>query len=486
MNLTTALLLLPQLVLILAGVALMVMTPFRVSARPGRMGRLAVLATALAAYGLRFQSTARPEALDQLFGRMIIVDAFSLFFEWLFLVITGVCAFLSLDFNERESIDRGDYYALLLFACFGMSTMATSGDLIMTFLGIEVLSVASYVLAGFKRTDPRSNESSLKYFLLGSFATAILLYGIALVYGGSGSVNYHAIRELAMQQGGIQRTTLIGMGLLLVGFGFKLALVPFHSWAPDVYEGAPTPATAFLAVGSKVAGFAALLRILTEAFPFLAEEWSAILSALAIATMTLGNLVAIRQTNIKRMLAYSAIAHAGYILVGVVPNSPLGCSAALFSLVAYAAMNLLAFAVVIIVTGMSGPGDSHVNLNDYAGLGRRSPFAAAALTVALLSLTGIPLTGGFMGKFYLFTAAIQDGYVGLAIVGVLNSLVSVYYYFRVIVYMYMKDPSESSTPAPLSRTLQAITAIGVAIVLFLGIHPDPILALAGLASLALQ
>lgn len=483
MTRTIALLLLPQFIMILAGVALMALTPTRVGARPGRMGRIAVLATALAAYSLKFQSTARPEALERLFGGMIVVDAFSLFFQWLFLVITGVCAFLSIDFNERESIDRGDYYALLLFACFGMSLMATSGDLIMTFLGIEVLSIASYVLAGFRRTDPRSNESSLKYFLLGSFATAILLYGIALIYGGAGSVSYQAVRELAIQQGGIQRTTLIGMGLLLVGFGFKLALVPFHSWAPDVYEGAPTPATAFLAVGSKVAGFAALLRILIEAFPFLAREWSAILSVLAIATMTLGNLVAIRQTNIKRMLAYSAIAHAGYILVGIVPNSPLGASAALFSLVAYAAMNLLAFAVVIMI---SGPGDSRVSLTDYAGLGRRAPFAAAALTVALLSLTGIPLTGGFMGKFYLFTAAIQDGYIGLAVIGVLNSLVSVYYYFRVIVSMYMRDPSEASAPAPLGRTLQAMTAIGVAIVLFLGIHPDPILALAGLASLALQ
>jgi NADH-quinone oxidoreductase subunit N len=365
-----------------------------------------------------------------------------------------------------------------------MSLMASSNDLILTFLGIEILSIATYILAGFKRDDIRSNESSLKYFLLGSFATAILLYGVALIYGGTGTTNYQAIRELALMEGDVQTTTLIGMGLLLVGFGFKVALVPFHSWVPDVYEGAPTPVTAFMAVGPKAAGFAALVRILVQVFPNLAQDWSSILWLLAILTMTLGNVVAVLQTNVKRMLAYSAIAHAGYILVGIVPNSGTGFSAVLFYLVIYTVMNLVAFSVIL---SLSRKGDLHVHLDDYAGLGSKAPFAAAALSLALISLAGIPLTGGFMGKFYLFSAAVQKGFIGLTIIAVLNSVVSVYYYFRVLIYMYVKEPGEGTAePEPISWPVQAIIGIGVIVILFLGIHPDKILALADYSSLALK
>jgi NADH-quinone oxidoreductase subunit N len=472
---------LPLLILVLAGMALMLMEPFTSPERKGRMGQITVLAAALAAYSLQFQAI--PHSRSILHG-MLIIDSYARFFQYLFLIITGVSAFLSIRFNARESIQRGEYYALLLFACSGMWLMASSGDLILTFLGIEILSIATYILAGFKKTDPRSNESSLKYFLLGSFATAILLYGIALIYGGTGTTNYISIRELAALEGGVQTTTVIGMALLLVGFGFKVALVPFHSWVPDVYEGAPTPVTAFMAVGPKAAGFAALIRILVQVFPNMAQDWTSILWVLAILTMTLGNVVAVLQTSVKRMLAYSAIAHAGYILVGIVPNSAMGLGAVLFYLVVYTVMNLAAFGIIL---SFSRKGDTHVNLEDYAGLGRKAPFASAALAFALVSLAGIPLTGGFMGKFYLFSAAVQKGYIGLAVVGVLNSVVSVFYYFRVLIYMYMREPAEGAPePEPIDWSVQAIIGILVIVILILGIHPDKILTLAGHSSLALK
>jgi len=459
----------------------MLLEPFTAPGQKGRMGRIAVLATIVAAFNLMPQWSIQPRTILQ---GMFIVDSFSVFFQWLFLIITGVCAFISMKFNERESINRGEYYALLLFACSGMSFMAASGDLILTFLGIEILSIATYILAGFKRNDGRSNESSLKYFLLGSFATAILLYGIALIYGGTGSTNYQTIRELCLLQGSVQSTTLIGMVLLLVGFGFKVALVPFHSWVPDVYEGAPTPVTAFMAVGPKAAGFAALLRVLLQAFPFLVEDWSSILWLLAILTMTLGNVVAVLQTNVKRMLAYSAVAHAGYILVGIVASTDAGISAVLFYLVIYTVMNLLAFSIVL---SFSRAGDMHVYLKNYSGLARKAPFAAAALSLALISLAGIPLTGGFMGKFYLFSAAIERGFVGLAVIGVLNSVVSVFYYFRLMIFMYMKEPEEE-TPAheSISWPVRAIIALGTIAVIFLGVYPSPILALAARSAFALK
>ncbi len=474
-------LLAPQIILVAAGMLLMLLEPMTAPSRKSRLARIAVLATVVAAFSLSPQWNIAPRTILR---GMFAVDNFSVFFQWLFLIIGAVSAYLSMKFNERESINRGEYYALLLFACSGMSLMAASADLILTFLGIEILSIATYILAGFKRNDARSNESSLKYFLLGSFATAILLYGIALIYGGSGSTSYRVIHELALLQGSIQTTTLIGLGLLLVGFGFKVALVPFHSWAPDVYEGAPTPVTAFMAVGPKAAGFAALLRILLQAFPFLVQDWGSILWLLSILTMTLGNIVAVLQTNIKRMLAYSAIAHAGYILVGIVSASDAGFSAVLFYLVVYTVMNLLAFSVVL---SFSRQGDLHVHLADYAGLARKAPFAAAALSLALISLAGIPLTGGFMGKFYLFSAAIQKGFLALAIVGVLNSVLSVFYYFRVMIYMYMKEPGEEAPdPETIGWPVRAIMALGAIGVFFLGIFPAPILELAARSTFALK
>ena len=280
---------LPLIILVLGGMAIMILEPFTAPERKSRFGQIAIFTCFLAflgTYSLKAQSAGRTTLA---FGGMFVVDDFTLFFQWLFLVITAISALISMRFNERESINRGEYYALLLFACSGMLLMAASADLILTFLGIEILSIATYVLAGFKRNDVRSNESSLKYFLLGSFATAFLLYGIALIYGGSGSTSYSSIRAVTQLQGSAQVTTLIGMGLLLVGFGFKVATVPFHAWAPDVYEGAPTPVTAFMTVGPKAAGFAALVRVLVEALPSLQPHWGAILWVSAVLTMTVGN-----------------------------------------------------------------------------------------------------------------------------------------------------------------------------------------------------
>jgi len=470
---------LPQIILVVAGMIILLLEPFTPPNRKRRSGQLAVLASFLAAYALSLQKFAPARST---FSDMFLVDGFSWVFQWLFFVITGISALISLRFTERESMHRGEYYALLLFACSGMSLMAASGDLILTFLGIEILSIATYILAGFKRQDLRANESSLKYFLLGSFATAFLLYGIALIYGSTGSTNYAVIREVARLQVTPPVTLVIGMGLLLVGFGFKVATVPFHAWAPDVYEGAPTSVTAFMIVGPKAAGFAALIRVLVQALPSLQADWTAILWVSAILTMTVGNVVAVLQSNIKRMLAYSAIAHAGYLLVGIVANSSDSYRAVTFYLIVYTAMNLGALAIIL---SLSRKGDQRVMIEDYAGLGKTQPLPAAALSLFLISLAGFPLTGGFLGKFYLFSAAIHEGYVGLAIVGVLNSVLSVYYYFRLMVFMYMKEPLDAETDAIPLTTLAAI-AIAAIGVLWAGLSPDWLLKLATRSLLPLQ
>jgi NADH-quinone oxidoreductase subunit N len=470
---------LPQMILVLAGMVILLLEPLTPAAKKGQLGQIAVVASFLAACTLSFQPLKTPHAT---FNGMFLVDSFSFTFQWLFFIITGISALIAIDFNERESMNRGEYYALLLFACSGMSLMAASGDLILTFLGIEILSIATYILAGFKRTDARSSEASLKYFLLGSFATAFLLYGIALVYGSTGTTSYEVIRTIAVLQGVPQVTMVVGLGLLLVGFGFKIAIVPFHAWAPDVYEGAPTAVTAFMTVGPKAAGFAALTRLLVQALPALGADWSAILWASSILTMTVGNIVAILQSNIKRMLAYSAIAHAGYILIGIVARSAAGHRAVIFYLIVYTAMNLGALSIVL---ALSRKGDRRVNFEDYAGLGKTQPWPAAALSLFLVSLAGFPLTGGFIGKFYLFSAAIQQHYVGLAIVGVLNSVISVYYYFRLIVWMYMKEPHAAEIE-PIPLPVLAVIAIAAASVLWLGIAPTSILTLASHSTLPIQ
>jgi len=410
-------------------------------------------------------------------SQSIVVDNLSLFFNAIFLLGTAMVILMSVSYIRREGINLGEYYSLLLFSTLGMLIISSGNDLIILFLGLELVSIPLYILSGFARTNLKSNEAALKYLLLGVFATAFLLYGIALIYGSTGTIKLPLIAKMLADTAISSNPLLfIGMGLLIIGFGFKVALVPFHMWTPDVYEGAPTSVTAFMSVGVKAAGFAALLRILLTALDKLQFSWVSILVVLAILTMTVGNVIALAQTNIKRMLAYSSIAHAGYILVGLVAGSRLGVSSILFYLVVYALMNLGAFAVVILV---GRKGDQSLHINDYAGLGYRYPLMGAAMSVFLLSLAGIPPTAGFVGKFYIFSAAVKEGFIKLAIIGVLNSALSLFYYLRVMVIMYMREPEKKEvSPIHFSPGLVIALLIAVLGILYLGILPSRVIDLA--------
>jgi NADH-quinone oxidoreductase subunit N len=405
------------------------------------------------------------------------LDNYALFFDVILCLGSAIALLMSVEYLETTGIRTGDYYTLALFATAGMMLMAGANDLVVVFLGLEVMSVAVYVLAGIQRDSLRSNEAALKYFLLGAFATGFLLFGIALVYGATGTTRLDLIAErIASAASGENRALLLpGVVLLLVGFGFKVAAVPFHVWTPDVYEGAPTSVTAFMAVGVKAAAFAAFGRVFLSSLAGIADEWRWLVAALAVATMTLGNLLAISQSNIKRMLAYSSIAHAGYLLVALVAGGTSGGSALLFYLLAYGLMNLGAFAVVI---ALAKRGETSEEIERFAGLGFRHPALGAAMGVFLLSLAGVPPFVGFVGKLYLFSAAVSEGWVVLAVIGVLNSVVSAYYYIWVIVVMYMREGNEMA-PALSARPYVA-TAIGVALAgtVGIGLFPGPFLALA--------
>ena len=374
------------------------------------------------------------------FSRMVVLDGFSTFINALLLVSGLLGVALAYGYVRRMGIERGEYYTLLLVSVSGMMLMAQAADLIVVFIALELLSIPLYVLAAFDRTRAQSDEAGLKYFLLGAFATGFVVYGTALVFGATGSTNLFAIVDSA-SAGTSGMLLTIGAALILIGFGFKIAAVPFHMWTPDVYQGAPTAVTAFMSSGAKIAGFAALLRVFATAFPSLAGDMTDVLWALAALTMITGNFIAISQTNIKRLLAYSSIAHAGYILMAFVPyGNPavrdVSIAAGLFYLVSYAVTNFGAWGVVIALEKAEGKG---LEIADYAGLGRKYPVLAAAMTVFMLSLIGFPPTLGMVGKFYLFRSVIEGGFTWLAIIGVLTSLISAYYYLRVVVTMYMKD-----------------------------------------------
>jgi NADH-quinone oxidoreductase subunit N len=395
------------------------------------------------------------------FNGMIVYDGFAVFLCVLFLGSGLAAVALSYDYLKRMEIHRNEFYILLLFSISGMMLMAMAADLILVFMALELLSIPLYVLAGFALPRQDSEEAALKYFLLGAFAAGFVVYGVALVFGATGSTAL--VRITASISAGSANLAFLAVGaaLILVGFGFKVAAVPFHMWTPDVYQGSPSPVTAFMAVCAKAAGFAALMRVFVTAFPAIAEDITPVLWVLSALTMILGNVVAIAQSNIKRMLAYSSIAQAGYILMALVPygNSAVSQDAvasALFYLLAYAVTTFGAWAVVIALEQSEGRG---LSLNDYAGLASKYPALAAAMTVFMLSLTGIPPTLGFVGKFYLFRTVIEGGYVGLAIIGGLTSLVSAYYYLRVVVIMYMRD----GQPEIRRESWLAITAIAAAI-----------------------
>jgi len=396
------------------------------------------------------------------FNGMVAVDGFSVFLNALFLVSGFAGMAVAYNYNRRMGLDRGEYTILMMFSISGMMLMASAADLIVVFLALELLSIPLYVLAGFARPKAESEEAALKYFLLGAFAGGFVVYGVALVFGATGTTGLEGITS-AIAAGSADLTLLmIGAALILVGFGFKVAVVPFQMWTPDVYQGAPTGVTAFMAVGSKAAGFAALLRILITAFPVLAVDFTPVLWVLAVLTMIFGNIVAIAQTNIKRMLAYSSIAHAGYIFMALVTfgQADLASDAvasSLFYLLAYAVTNFGAWSVVIALEKNEGVG---LELEDYAGLGKKYPGLAAAMMVFMLSFTGIPPTLGFMGKFFLFRTVLEAGFVGLAVIGVLTSLVSAYYYLRVLVIMYMKEGEPEINGDGWLRLVTGFAAVG--------------------------
>ena len=406
-----------------------------------------------------------------------IVDHLSIFFICIFTLSSALTILLSFEYNERKGIKAGEYYALILLCTVGMIILASSTDLIMIFLGIEIVSICLYVLAGFRRDDPVSNEAALKYFLLGAFATGFLLYGMTLIYGSTGSTNLFKIAGFIKTEGA-QSNPLILMGivLLVIGFGFKVAAVPFHMWAPDVYQGSPTPVTAFMAVGPKAAAFAAFFRVFTEAIPDISLSWEILLCIIAVLSMFVGNLGAIMQTNIKRMLAFSSISHAGYLLIAVIAKSSLAGSGLLFYMLAYAFTTFGAFGIIILLGKKE---EENLELENYSGLAYKHPILALSMTVFLLSLGGLPPFAGFVAKFYIFSAAIEEGFVTLVVIAVLNSAISFYYYLKVVVYMYMKEP-ESEFQISLTPMTLFVVIVGIIGTVELGIFPDPIIALTSL------
>jgi len=410
------------------------------------------------------------------FGGMFISDGFAQFFKITFMIIAFLTVLISMGYTQREGIAFGEYYSLILFATLGMMLMAAGTHLITLFLGLELMSISIYILVGMMREDRRSVEAALKYFLLGAFATGFLLYGMAFLYGATGSL---ALKDIGayIASKNLLRNPMLLMSLvfLTVGFGFKIASVPFHMWTPDVYEGAPTSITAFMATGVKAAGFSALIRVFFSALPGFRPDWTSIMWLMAVATMTVGNIVAISQTNIKRMLAYSSIAHAGYILVAFVAGNDLGISGILFYLMAYAFMNLGAFTVVIL---LGKKGEENTLISDYAGIGFKYPFLAASMTIFLLSMAGIPPLGGFMAKFYVFSAAVKEKFYWLAILGVINSAISVYYYLRVTIFMYFRESEREITGLQFSPAQRLALILAVIGTLYMGIFPANVLSLA--------
>src|SRR5215213_1596785 len=400
------------------------------------------------------------------FREMVVADGFSTFVNVLLLISGLLGVALAYGYVKRMGLERGEYYTLLLFSVTGMMLMAQAGDLIVVFLALELLSIPLYVLAAFARPKVESEEAGLKYFLLGAFATGFVVYGTALVFGATATTNLIAIVAAAPEANPLLLS--IGSALILVGLGFKVAVVPFHMWTPDVYQGAPSAVTAFMSSGAKIAGFAALLRVFATAFPSIAADMTGIFWMLAALTMVLGNVIAIAQTNIKRLLAYSSIAHAGYILMAFVPYGdadPLvrntSIAAGLFYLVAYALTNFGAWGVVIALEKSAGKG---LDIADYAGLARKHPALAASLTVFMLSLIGLPPTVGLVGKFYLFRAVIDGGFYGLAIIGVLTSLISAYYYLRVVVVMYMRDGDPETERESFLDLTTIVTAVATVVI----------------------
>jgi NADH-quinone oxidoreductase subunit N len=399
------------------------------------------------------------------------LDPFSIFFKFVFFIACGLGILVSINYLKTQDIYRGEYYSLMLFATSGMMLMASAADLITLYLGLELMAMSIYILAGFLRHDNRSNEAAIKYLLLGAFSSGIMLYGMSLLYGLTGTTNLSEILAFLRTADLNNPVIFLAMIMLVVSFGFKVAAVPFHMWVPDVYEGAPTPVTAFMSAGPKVAGFAVLLRVFLYSLEPLHAHSTAIISGLALLTMAVGNIMALSQTNIKRMLAYSSIAHAGYALVGLAAGGPEGAASVMLYVCIYALMNMGAFGVVIMLRKAGERGEE---ITDFAGLGKTNKTAAFLMLIFMFSLTGIPPTAGFIGKFYIFKSAVQSGLVWLAVAGVLFSSISAYFYLRVIMVMYMKEPKES-IELTTSPSLALALAVSVTAVIYIGILPSELL-----------
>ncbi len=470
----------PELALCVSGMVLMLVEPFLTRSRRGVLVTLATAGAAIALAATYYPAT-RPGSA---FSGLLQVDGFSVFVH----VIIGLVALLvvlgSGDYLERENLQHGEYYALVLFATAGMGVMASAAELMTAFVGLEMSSIATYILAGYRRDSPRSNESAMKYFLLGSFATAFLLYGVALVYGATGTTQITHMTLTALPDAG---TLLkLGLALIFVGLAFKVAAAPFQLWTPDVYEGAPTPVTALMSAGPKAAAFALLLRILASV-PAAASFWFWALWSSAVLTMFVGNLAAVAQTNVKRMLAYSSIAHAGYILVALAAAAAddqlaLGIAAVLYYLAVYALMKLGAF---MMVSQLGGEGERHLELDDFYGLASRQPVAAASFSLFLLSLLGLPVTAGFVGKFYIFDSALASHLIWLAVLLALNSVIASFYYLRIIVVMYMREPHQDWAPARMPVAITLVLLVAAAGTLYLGLFPGRVLGFAAQAAQSL-
>jgi len=472
--------LMPEIILSLSGILLMLIEPLLTRARRNVLVSLAALGN-----GLALVSTIYPAMLPgTAFSGLLRIDGFSVFVH----VVVEAVAFLviigSADYLDREHIQHGEYYALILFATVGMCVMSSAAELMTAFVGLETSSISTYILASYRRDVPRSNESALKYFLLGSFATAFFLYGIALVYGATGTTQL--ARMTFPTTAGGERLLNLGLGLMLVGLAFKIAAAPFQLWTPDVYEGAPAPVTALMASGPKAAAFALLLRILaTVAAAGTFWFWALWISA--ALTMFVGNLAAIAQHNVKRMLAYSSISHAGYILVALAAAAAsdqveLGVAAVLYYLAVYALMKLGAF---ILVSQLGGESERHMDVDDFRGLAMRQPFAAACFALFLLSLLGLPVTAGFLGKFYIFHAALASRLIWLAVLLAINTIIAAFYYLRVIVVMYMREPNQTWPPVPMPWAVTFVLSIAAAGTFYLGLFPGRVMALATQAALSL-
>jgi NADH-quinone oxidoreductase subunit N len=471
---------LPEIILSVFGIAIMMLDAITYEARKLSLGALSVVAIVLAFAANLYAYADRGPA----FQNMIVVDGYGIFFRGLVLVVGFLCVLTSFSYLEREHAQSGEYYALILFSLVGQCILATASDLIMVFIGLEISSIATYILAGFLRDDRRNNESALKYFLLGSFATAFLLYGIAWVYGLFGSTNLEEIRRVLEQGQRPMILTGLAAALIFVGLAFKVSAAPFQMWAPDVYQGAAAPVSAFMSAGPKAAAFAVFFRLFMTSFRPMDARWIPLVWTCALLSMIVGNFAALVQSNVKRLLGYSSIAHAGYVLIALTAASTIGISAAMFYLASYALMNIGAFAVI---SHIAARNEQYVRIEDLAGLGRREPGTAAVLAICVFSLIGVPLTGGFFAKFYVFQAALDSHLVWLTVIGLINSAIAAYYYLKIIVAIYMRDPGVATAdlPRPAASLRVAIWASAVG-VLILGIFPSALLSFAAASAAALR